>query len=48
VLPLAPPIFNSGRDLVCVFTAGRRFALTCGYEAFAFQADATYLFFVIY
>jgi hypothetical protein len=28
----------SGRDLVCAFTAGRRFALTCGYETFAFQA----------
>jgi hypothetical protein len=45
VLPLAPPIFNSGRDLVCAFTAGRRFALTYGYENAAFQADATYLFF---
>jgi hypothetical protein len=45
VLPLAPPIFNSGRDLVYAFTAGRRFALTCGYENAAFQADATYLFF---
>jgi hypothetical protein len=30
---------------VCAFTAGRRFALTCGYENAAFQADATYLFF---
>jgi hypothetical protein len=48
VLPLAPPIFNSGRDLVCAFTAGRRFALTCGYENTAFQADATYLFFLSY
>jgi hypothetical protein len=28
----------SGRGFVGAFTAGRRFALTCGYENFAFQA----------